>query len=251
MKSPKTQKGNPHKITKNQHVFPAASIKRFVNSKGFVELKIKRLYNALPFRPNDSIFCKKREWDQRAETGYMRSIEDSFQAIASKIDRGELIDLSSDDNHRILQFYALWDLRYSSRPLEDIELIGVQPGSGLSQDSEEILESKHCMVTKKIDNKCFLPGRFINGSNIQVNIDRIMHKYNGLKWGVVRSISGEFIVPDNFNKTTIIPISPKVILLGGSKNLDVSHDEVSKVNRLAIATSSKYYFSREPKNCQT
>ena len=35
--------------------------------------------------PTKAIFCAKRAWDQRAEVGYMKSIEDLFQNLADKI----------------------------------------------------------------------------------------------------------------------------------------------------------------------
>jgi hypothetical protein len=77
------QKGNPRHLTVKQHVWPFESIRRFANSKGVVCLYYKPRDKTRWAKPNDPLFCARRVWDQRAETGYMKRIEDAFQAVAS------------------------------------------------------------------------------------------------------------------------------------------------------------------------
>jgi hypothetical protein len=89
----------------------------------------------------------------------------------------------------------------------------------------------------------------MNGLNIQMLINERRAQFGNLKWGIVKSIEGEFVVPDSFSNTAILPISPRIILLGDSKNLIIPKSEVIKVNQTAVSTSTFYYFSRDLSSC--
>jgi hypothetical protein len=81
----KPQKKNRRFLTVNQHVFPLASIARFANTEGRVSLHdLARSKVRFP-KPDHDIFCAKRAWDQRAERGYMKEIEDEFKASPRKL----------------------------------------------------------------------------------------------------------------------------------------------------------------------
>lgn len=81
----KPQKGNPHRITVNQHVFPRASIARFVNDNNCVSVFYIPTGKAFIVAPDNELFCAKRAWDQRAEEGYMQRIERDFQKLVKDI----------------------------------------------------------------------------------------------------------------------------------------------------------------------
>ena len=85
MKFEKPQKGNPHGIVVNQHVFPRMSIDRFSNEDGVVQINNLAAEKVHFVKPVDKLFCASRVWDQRAESGYMKSIEDEFQKLANRI----------------------------------------------------------------------------------------------------------------------------------------------------------------------
>ena len=107
--------GNPNQLTNRQHVFPAASIQRFANLSGRVA--VRHLGSNEPFGvlPTDDIFCAICVWDYRAESGYLLGIENRFQTIANEIVRNPKVALTSDQNHSVTEFWALWAMRTQFR----------------------------------------------------------------------------------------------------------------------------------------
>ena len=138
----KPQPGNPNRITVRQHVFPTKSIERFANDSGRVEIQFKDRNKTNKVRPTDAAFTAKRVWDQSSEAGYMKRIEDSFQAVSRYVLSGNEI-LSTDQMKDVSRFHMLWRLRVdarSNRPPE-LKLKGVLPGERvLTEDQEEKLE---------------------------------------------------------------------------------------------------------------
>jgi integrase len=92
---------------------------------------------------DNQLFCVDRLWDQRAEAGYMKKIEDEFQALVDELERGRLGPLSPGEHRCITRFWGLWHWRnhFIDSPLEDIRMNGVG-GQSLSLDKKEILESR-------------------------------------------------------------------------------------------------------------
>jgi len=248
MKYEKPQKKNPHGIIVNQHIFPVKSIERFVDNKGKVEVKLIVQNKIISLPPNDKLFCAKRCWDMRAEKGYTKTIEDSFQELASKIVYNPDTLLRETDNKIATDFYLLWTLRYerNSNPLPDARLIG-NIGESLSKDDEERLEKNHAIFAK--GENAFVPSRFMTGLNIQMGIDIRRSQTGKVQWGVVRSIEGEFIVPESHSNYAILPISPNIILLGNSKNILIPRSEVININQLAISHCRTYFFARRLSSC--
>jgi len=247
----KTQKSNPHKLTVNQHIISAKSIERFCCTNGKVEVYTKYKPEKIKAKPNNKLFCVERVWDQRAEAGYMKSIEDSFQSIVSKILSNLNITLMNEENIIVTSYFALWEHRFhrSVNPLNDSELKGILPGESITKDQEEILESKHLGFSRNKNYATYIPSRIMNGLNIQIRIDKIVYEMKDLKWGVVRSIDGEFIYPDNFSGTAIIPMTPTIILLGNSENKVVDKEGVRMVNQTAISSSRSFYFAKNLESC--
>jgi len=60
-------------------------IERFTDSTGRVNLFDRSRNKVRMAAPSDDIFCAQRVWDQRAEAGFIKSIEDDFQALADEI----------------------------------------------------------------------------------------------------------------------------------------------------------------------
>jgi hypothetical protein len=67
MKFEKTQPGNPHKLTKEQHVNPVRTIKRFAGPDGMVEVSMGTDQRVQRPPPYAGIFWTRWAWDQRAE----------------------------------------------------------------------------------------------------------------------------------------------------------------------------------------
>lgn len=93
MRSPKPQNGNPHKLTIDQHIFPAESISRFASENGMVQVRRKNGEPDLSLRPGNSYFCARRLWDQKAEAVFMKEIEDRYQDVARNIVAGDVTTL--------------------------------------------------------------------------------------------------------------------------------------------------------------
>ena len=120
----KPQKKNRHLLTVRQHVLPLASIARFADVEGRVSLHDLARSKVRRAKPNDDIFCAMRAWDQRAERGYMKRIEDEFQRLASMIIEGALSEMGEAEKSIVDRFYALWYRRARQRSLPRQELRG-------------------------------------------------------------------------------------------------------------------------------
>jgi hypothetical protein len=164
-KPEKPQKTNPHKLVIDQHVLPLASIARFVDSKGRVSLHDKARGKVRPAKPDDPMFCAKRAWDQRAEVGYMKGIEDAFQALAAKIIDGTVSTIDAEGDSIVNRFYALWYMRARLRTLDTQEIqLNKVTGRNLTQDEEERLEKNGILFIREGGT---VPVRQMNGIQIQ------------------------------------------------------------------------------------
>ena len=195
MKREKPQKGNPHKLIVRQHVFPARSIERFARADGKVSVRLLTQNDKLLYlKPTDPLFCATRAWDQRAETGYMKKIETSFQSIADRIVPGLISSIASNEQDTVSAFFALWSLRArgKTQPMPNQPVFGVL-GENLTADQKEIFESKGYAF---INDDTTIPGRILHGLKIQRNIDAVTSKLRGKPWGVVTAKDGNFLIPD-------------------------------------------------------
>lgn len=249
MKYEKPQKGNPHQITVMQHTFPRASIARFADNSGRVKVSHMPTQKTLSLAPNDSLFCAKRVWDQRAEEGYMKNIEDNFQALASAIVERKVRNIGIIENIIVSEFFALWNIRVhiKSNPISDQKINGIiELKHELTKDQQEILERKHVGFVRP---DLTIPGRQLADLNIQMNLDKVRQQLADAKWGILKASEGEFIAPDNFSNARVVPISPSVCLFSQSESDVISKSEVSEINRLAISSSIDYFFARDFSKC--
>lgn len=249
MKYEKPQKGNPYNLTIQQHTFPAASIIRFVNNAGVVSVYHIRSGKALSLPPNDQMFCAKRNWDQRAETGYMKKIEDKFQSLAEDVISEAVSVIGTKEKRIIDDFFALLVLRTESKadPLPDQSVPGIiQLEHAPTKDEQELLEKNDIGFIRP---NFTIPGRQLRGINIQKNIIRAPKELADTRWGILKTQSGEFIVPDRFAGLNVVPLTPTCCLLSPSQNREISSHELVRINRKAVAVSSEYYFARDLSQC--
>jgi hypothetical protein len=246
MKTEKTQKGNPNRFTIYQHVLPQASIKRFEAYDGRVSVRLRGDKKPLRLLPSDAMFCAKRAWDQRAETGYMKEIEDRFQEIADRILEGQDL-LSIDESAEVTNFYSLWCLRFQHRyeRTPDHVVNGIV-GELLSKTQEENLEANQVTFIRA-DQR--MPGRFVAGLRIQMGIHQMATGLRGKKWGVARACKCEFIAPDTFGKFAVVPLSPQACLTLDKESRELSRPEVEQVNTLATTSFRKYLIARDFERC--
>lgn len=238
------QPKNPHALTIKQHVLPARSITRFSGTDGRVAVRVKDRTEDLRLPPDDVMFCAQRAWDERAEHGYMKQIEDEFQELADKLLSGSH-SMDSTSNLAISRFYMLIRLRADARasPLPDVELKGIQ-GEKLTKDQEEILEKKWCSFSRANSG---VPGRQMTGLQIQILLDRLCSSET--TWGTVISTDVDFLVPDTFGDILIVPLSPKCCLVANAPSGEITRECGIEVNRISINKSLNYILAHDFTKC--
>jgi hypothetical protein len=245
MPTEKTQKGNPRGLTTKQHVFPRQSIQRFANASGFVAVRLLAQGKTVPLQPDDPLFCARRAWDQRAERGYMRKIENAFEPVAARVAGGGAA-LNPAECALATEFSALWRRRFHHRGATQPDLRGGVKGDPLTLDQRECLEMNGYSFVGADDA---MPGRMFTGLRIQLEIGRLTPLMDGHGWGVARAADGEFLLPDNFGNHAIIPVSPKAFLIWGSPDASFGLAQVADLNRFARSSSVDYLAARDFAAC--
>lgn len=247
------QKGNPHRLTVNQHTFPGASIARFTGVDGSVQVFHKPSHEIFPAKPSEKVFCAQRVWDQQAESGFMKGIEDVFQELADKILSGKIHRLGASEAEIINEFYCLWNIRARCKQtrVPDQSLAGygvVGVAREYTKDEQEILEREGIGFIRP---DLTISSRLLVTPSIRLNLSKAAQMMRGAVWQVLRVSGGEFIVPDNFYSLRMVPLSPTVCLWAQS---EVTHqlldcEAVAAINRAAVETSTEYYFARDLSKC--
>ena len=245
-KAEKISKGNRDQLTFEQHVFPAASIARFASANGLVKIRRHGSTKILDAPPNHEMFCAKRVWDQRSESGFMKEIEDEFQAFAKQIVCGRR-SLDVFKSQVATRFFALWSARAWARQNRYVDqvIFGVS-GSRLTKFQQDRIEKQHGIYIRE---NGLMPGRFIQGSAIKSRIDKICSDLRRHHWGVIISNGAEFMCPDTPGPLAALPLTPKISLYLDHSDCVISREEVSKANRFATHFSKEYVFARNFSKC--
>jgi hypothetical protein len=199
-------------------------------------------------RPSDDIFCAQRAWDQKAETGYMKHIEDAFQALADNILNGSVREVAGDNARIISDFYALWYMRARHRKLEtqEIQLKGITGHSGLTKDEEEKQEANGYIFARKGGT---VPARHINAVQLQTKLFQYSRQIQAdARWGIIQAHEGEFIVPDT-PSYQIVPLTPTACLANPSPNGMIPLSNVIEINQALAIGTQKYFFTRKLSKC--
>jgi hypothetical protein len=233
----RAQKGNPHQLTRDQHVTPAATLRRFAAADGLIEvhLRDKRIVR---LQVSNQLFCVDRLWDQRAEAGYMKSIEDEFQASVDAVEAGRYSPQLSTDHSLITRFWSLlrWRNHFVDSPMNAEQLNNIG-GENLSIDQREILERKWASF---VDADGKLSSRMFTGLRIQVSIARDEAQFGGKRWGVLRAASPLLILPDRLGPLMAVVVSPRILLAADNENGVLSNAEVRKANGVSIAHARNF-----------
>lgn len=243
----KTQKGNPHRLTTHQHIFPKRSIERFCNADGCVEV-MQKGGSRLLLKPNNPYFCAMRVWDQRAESGYMAEIESQFQRLADQIVANEVTTLSQEMQKVVSDFYLLWHLRqhYAQSPIHDMQVNGISIPESLSKDEQELLEARHSLFM--LSNGA-MPGRQLTGIHIQRNMDMWQAQMADVQWGILRTDGEQWLVPDCATEVMVVPITPTICLMRGVRNKKLSVEQVAVMNAKLIRGCERFYFVSDMSLC--
>lgn len=231
-----TQAGNPRQLTIGQHVHSRWCISKFVDGTGLVGVLRRGATKAFPAAPENRIFCAMRVWDQQAEEGFFKGVEDAFHA---EVD--DILRVGAVKNHEVVSEYlAVWEVRarFKESPPKDAELVGVAP-QALTKDEQEILESKWYGYARGT----MMPGRRVAGLRAVRFVDQHMWHYKGIRWGLARASSlPGFICPDRPASTAFIPIDRKHALVARWKDLKVTGRDVERLNGESWTQAQEYIF---------
>jgi hypothetical protein len=238
---------NPNRLTINQHVFPLKTMKQFAQD-GRVSVHLVARRAVFSRKPNNSMFCACRAWDEKAEVGFMKRIEDEFQAVVAPVIDGRVGAITSEHKLVVDRMYALWYMRARYRELEEQEIqLNSVAGSALSKEQEENLEKNGYMFVRQGGA---MPARQLNAVELQMRIYAYARELavGVTRWGVISARSGEFIVPD-VPLHTIIPLSPSLALVGSAPDGVIVEQNLAEINRAASAASQEYFFARDFSKC--
>lgn len=244
-----TQPGNPNELTHRQHVFPKRSIERFYQDGrvDFVDLSRGKRRQA---RADDKMFCGERAWSHGAEHGFMKDIEDAFQALAEAIIVDPDVALDHEQTETLIKFYGLWAHRARNRrlPFQTIRpksrnLLGVR--IECTEDELELLEKNNIIGTRPNGSWSM---RDLMGSVIQGRIDDVLDEFAGRRWGVLTAAMGEFCVPD-FPDNGVIPVTPTLALALDNERAYISWDNVGTINRTLFRNAQEHLFARSFARC--
>jgi hypothetical protein len=242
------QRGNPHQLSRRLHVFPAKSIQRFECATGGVDLFDVVRERRRRAKPDDPIFCADRSWDHAAETGYMKQIEDDFQALVTHVLNGKRAFDASERNI-IAEFYGLWAARARWRNLT-AQAIPLGPNVlgtrvDYSKDELERLE-KHGVAGIRPD--ATLAMRHVSAIQIRLETDRCRESCRGCDWGVLTATDAEFCVPD-VPSQGVIPVAPSTALALKNDNCVLTSQESGDINKTLSLSVREYLFAHDLSAC--
>lgn len=237
----KPQAGNPHQLVIRQHVIPVRTIQRFAGTDGLVETQIARLQKTLRLKPTDEIFVARRAWDEKAERGYMKAIEDEYQPIADGVVSGEIEKISEEQTGAVNRFYALWHCRSRVEPTDEIEteLNGVT-GETFSKDQQERFEKQGVLFVRAGGK---MATRHFTSLQLQREIDHYATHIENWRWGIIRTPRGEFVMPD-VPSHGLMPIAPRVMLVANQESGLITKVNLTRINVAFLAYTRNYFFGR-------
>lgn len=235
--------GNPHQLTLNQHVLPRASISRYAGADGCVDCFIVAAGSQQRLRPSNAIFCAKRAWSQLAESGpTTKQVEQDFNRLAADLATHASKILEADEHLVATKFYALLRERERLRdaPLPDWPVEGLS-SSQLSQDSQERLEKLGVMY--EVDGR--FASRMVGGVQIMGGITWAVRNLRNLRWGRLRSVGAQFVIPDRISDYEFLPIGPNDILAANCDSFIACESDVLTHNAKMRSRARRYYFAQD------
>jgi hypothetical protein len=236
------RKKNPLGIAIEQHFHTAHSISKFYDHTENVEVLEKDTSSTFPRNKKAKIFCTKRNWDERAERGYMVDVEHDFH------DQIDNLGIESQRDHlAISRYFVLWRLRHQMHlnRLSNAKLHGIS-GEDLTKEEQENLEVIHAGY---VNSEGEIPARQLTGLQIQLGIDQQMLDFKNTKWGLLQAKKGHFLCADNYHELCLIPISPKYAFAANVPDSILDFNDVAAINRKSVDSAKYFYFAKSLKKC--
>ena len=228
---------------------PKKSIERFCNQSGMVTVNWFEKTKVLALGPNESLFCAKRVWNQRAEDISI-DFENAYQDVAQQIVNNQIKLLNSEMQLAVTHMYLLWRTRYlhALNPVPDQFIQAPATGDNLTKDQQEILERKGYFYMRQDGT---VPSRAMVGVLMQRDMDMALS--NGadkMQWGIVKAQDGlEFLCSDISINQPLLPVSPSYCLVAGWSNGTATPFGIANINKSLILESKSYWFARNPAKC--
>lgn len=255
-KSSDLQPGNPHQITRKQHIFPAKSIERFCVNNA-VDVWLTKQGKKIRVNQRNAIFTGNRIWDHATERG-SSGVEAEFQKIADSCVDDKRDHLGKDECEIVSAFYGLLLSRQEvlDKPRPPVVVYGVTGwDKSKYQDEMEYIESHGGHTICQVGDVAVLDGKQINGISVFKGMDSFLLENPGLEWVIAHAPPGmEFVVPDRFSCNVngvlqhyaAIPLTPGIVLITPAvfpypRNL--THGHINFMNSIAKKFSRVYYFA--------
>ncbi|MBU2769166.1 hypothetical protein HAP94_24145 [Acidithiobacillus ferrivorans] len=255
-KSSDLQPGNPHQITRKQHIFPAKSIERFCINNA-VDVWLVKQSKKIRVNQKNAIFTGNRIWDHATERGSY-GVEAEFQKIADSCVDDKRDHLGKDECEIVSAFYGLLLSRREvlDNPRSPAVVHGVTGwDKSKCQNEMEYIESHGGHTICQVDNVATIDERQINGITVFKKMDRFLLDNPELEWVITHAPAGrEFVVPDRFSSNVngvlkhyaAIPITPGIALITPAIFLCqrfLAPAQIQFINSIAKKFSRVYYFA--------
>ena len=179
----------------------------------------------------------------------MQEIEGAYKNLADQIANGDVVRRFSRQEEQIItDMYALWNIRWhwKNQPVEDQRIEGaIGVARQLSPDEQEMLEKNHITVIRP---DLTISGRNLTGMQIQQNLFQARKTMRHVRWGILKSRDGEFVVPDN-SRRLVLPVTPQICLTDQEGYRIATQHQLSAMNLQSIQESKVYYFARLFSEC--
>lgn len=228
-------KGNLNQLTVDQHVHTAHAISKFYDADEKVEVFDLAVGQLVRRHKRGKIFCTKRTWDQRAESGFMAPIEKAFHEEIDNIKR-----YASRNHEAISRYCLLWRLRHRYHLSDNQDVILESISSfGVTKEQGEVVEKKHGLFSRA---EGVIPSRATVGFRIQTDLDRLWFYCKDFKWGLITSNDGEFVVADGYGDCPFIPVTPKLAFCAGEPDQTITSQQLAEINKDSIARAKEFFF---------
>jgi hypothetical protein len=233
-----TTKGNPQRITLNQHVIPRRYIEAFTDDNDLVEVLC--VDNNIKFKanPQSTVFCAKRVWDQKAENGWMKDIEDTFHRAVS-VYFNEDVPIP---NQIATDFFLLWHIRsiLAKNPPQPGKIVGISP-EDFAKEQAEILERKGYIY---IDKEQTLKSRFIASIQARIQLDRLRQEHANIVWSLAISLRRPFLISKHCPQYRYLPLNANTALFGNSHSRECPPEYTLQMNKCILDDEEQIVFSR-------
>lgn len=199
-------------------------------------------------RAADPIFVADRAWSHVAESHWMKRIEDAFQALADIVCQTPSVAFDASEEETISEFYSLWQARAERRalPYQYIKLNGIA-GAAIHHDAATIEQlEKNGYLVGRPDGS--LAMRDVNAASISLRMGSLRAALEGVGWGVLQAIDGEFCIPDK-PVHGFVPLTPSICIAKKTETGRITRETLGTINCAMQEYAVDYIFARSLDAC--